>query len=408
MRMKMKTVLIILAIETIVANTQIYFEYDNLEYSEKPIPVVGFEASKILFASDIYKQLNKIEQSNFLFCPLSLQVLLALAHVGAGGNTAHELAEGIRLPDNPNKIKNAVQELILKVSKPYKLTSVNKIYLANDFKINEYFKNIAISIYNSDIENIDFNYKEEAADKINQWVKEKTNNTITDFINDKDFDKSTLSVIANAMYFNANWMYQFDPNLTKPTTFYIDDVRQVEIDMLYKKMPVNTYVNELLGAKYLELPYEGGEVSMTIILPKEKGQLKMLQDNIELILVKPPYKKLKSLTHIWIPKFQMKYSIDLKPLLTKLGIKEAFTAAANFSGITNNRNQLSITHAIQKTFIKVTESGTNAGSLTGVVAGERGLTKFVVNHPFIYIIRHRKNGILFVGRYTNPIGTEVN
>lgn len=97
---------------------------------------------------------------------------------------------------------------------------------------------------------------------------------------------------------------------------------------------------------------------------------------------------------------------DLKKVLQAMGIKEAFAATSDFSGISDD-NRLYVGGVKQKTFIEVNEEGTTAAAVSGIIGetspGFSKYLEFIVNRPFIYAIQERSSGaILFVGKVTNP------
>ena len=83
---------------------------------------------------------------------------------------------------------------------------------------------------------------------------------------------------------------------------------------------------------------------------------------------------------------------------------------ANFSGITA-REPLFIDALLHKGFVAVDEKGTEAAAAAATVVLLSGgdfekPVPFVVDHPFLFLIRHAKTGaILFMGRVVDPTAT---
>ena len=80
---------------------------------------------------------------------------------------------------------------------------------------------------------------------------------------------------------------------------------------------------------------------------------------------------------------------------------------ADFSGITAGPERIYVSHVIHKAFVEVNEKGTEAAAATALVAlGFAGLVRnpiFCVDHPFLFMICHKKsNAILFMGRMLKP------
>ncbi|KAF5307906.1 hypothetical protein FQR65_LT06473 [Abscondita terminalis] len=326
-----------------------------------------FIKSNELLAADLYRELRKVNSGNFLICPYSLHIIFSFVHAGAREKTSREIAKALHIPDDTTKIQDIIRNISLNVFNQYTLTNVNKVYLANRFRINNNFKNIAQNVFKADIENVDFSQNEEAAHKINQWVQTETKNTIKDLIDKEYLDANVVSVMINALYFNADWMEPFDSMYTRTLNFFVSAEKKVDVEMMICSQYSYWYNNEALDATFLELPYQGYEVTMTVVLPNKIDGLSLLERNIEKVLELQPLTQSQSEFTISLPKFKMETSILLKEIFQNLGIKDAFTRNANFSGMTAvAEHNIFISHAIQKNFIQVTEKGTTAGAATGV------------------------------------------
>ena len=70
--------------------------------------------------------------------------------------------------------------------------------------------------------------------------------------------------------------------------------------------------------------------------------------------------------NLFLPKFEINFQSELKPIFESLGMKEAFTNNADFTKI-NKCGVIKIGNIIHKTFIKVDEEGTEASAVTGIL-----------------------------------------
>jgi serpin B len=160
------------------------------------------------------------------------------------------------------------------------------------------------------------------------------------------------------------------------------------------------------GYQAVELPYDGHELSMVILLP-EAGQFERFDGALDAgrvngILGDLAYRQVA----LTMPKFEFESDFDLAETLAAMGMPDAFTGAADFSGMTGARD-LFISNVIHKAFVAVDEAGTEAAAATAVVmkfmAAVEEPVEVIVDHPFIFLIRDIETGtILFVGRVTNP------
>jgi serpin B len=107
-----------------------------------------------------------------------------------------------------------------------------------------------------------------------------------------------------------------------------------------------------------------------------------------------------------MPKFDFESSFDLGGTLATMGMPDAFSGTADFSGMTGSP-EFFISAVVHKAFISVDEEGTEAAAATGVgmaMSGPEGHVELTVDRPFVFLIRDYETGaILFVGRVINPV-----
>ncbi|NXG14641.1 SPB6 protein, partial [Grallaria varia] len=185
------------------------------------------------------------------------------------------------------------------------------------------------------------------------------------------------------------------------------------VQMMFKKDRFNmTYIGDY-QAKILELPYVGNELSMIIVLPDA------IQDGstgLERLERELTYEKLidwinpemmdSTEVRVSLPRFKLEESYDLKPILSSMGMSDAFELGkADFSGISSG-NELVLSEVVHKSFVEVNEEGTEAAAATAAIVMMRCaliVPEFTADHPFLFFIRHNKSSsILFCGRFCSP------
>ncbi|KAF2893335.1 hypothetical protein ILUMI_12839 [Ignelater luminosus] len=357
-----------------------------------------FSVGNHKFTADVYKELLKSTAGNVLICPLSAEIILALTYAGARGETAKQMASGLRLPDSSEQIQKIFTKLAqdLNSEQTYTLNSANKVYVKHGYPINHQFKDVAVKAFNADIQNIDFSKTKEAVDEINKWISDKTENYIQNLLSPADINSATRAVLVNALFFQAQWLEMFETYLTAKKPFYLNANDQIDVDMMTRVLILNYYEWPEVDAKVLEMPYYGNDVSMTFVLPNEKDGLNRIEENLEKVLESPKYTR--TYVEVSIPRFKVETTIQLIPILQALGIKDAFTRNADFSGL--GSEPLTIDQVVQRNFITVYEEGTKAASATVVSKLAGGdlyaETNFTADHPFLYYIK-KGNVILFAG-----------
>lgn len=105
-----------------------------------------------------------------------------------------------------------------------------------------------------------------------------------------------------------------------------------------------------------------------------------------------------------IPRFSIDSKFELNPVLKKLGIRKAFQATADFTGITDGIAYISKVN--QQTHIRVNEDGVEASAFTSILMpgamDSKEEKEIILNRPFIYGIKDNNGNLLFVGVCGNP------
>ncbi|KAF5298300.1 hypothetical protein FQR65_LT09811 [Abscondita terminalis] len=375
------------------------------------------QQGNLQFSINVFKKLVESDSDNVLVCPLSAEIALAMTLLGAKGETQRQLAAGTQLPPHPDKLKSIFSELLpqLESSDKYTFELANKIYVHNNFKIRQDYRQSVIDDFKADIENIDFKLKHGAVATINKWVGDKTHDKIQGILEPDNINDDTRLVLLNAMYFKGEWVKGFKEENTKQQPFYVDGSHYVSTNMMSTKGSFRYYEDVENKVRLLEMPYKGDEVTMTIVLPDDPEGLTKLANNLENVIVNPSLFSTHQV-NLAVPKFKIDSSIKFSEILKSFGVILPFMDGANFQGMIgdNISEQLKIDEVLQKATIEVDEKGTVAAAVTSVTMQLWRSAKiykdinFHADHPFIFYIRHKVAGITFIGKYVKPEGTIQN
>jgi serpin B len=212
------------------------------------------------------------------------------------------------------------------------------------------------------------------------------------------------------VYFKGFWFKQFDKKQTNKEEFRISPDNEIKIPMMrliYEDTRFSYAETDKL--KILELPYEGDELSMIILLPK-KDNLKAVEESLSSEKLSEWKGLLRSeKVNVYLPKFKFETKYFMAQDLKNMGMPNAFSTDADFSGMTGQKD-LFISQVIHQAFVDVNEEGTEAAAATAVTMETTAMPPkpeprktFKADHPFIFIIQDRETGnILFVGRVSDP------
>jgi len=374
------------------------------------------------FALNLYSQIKNLSEvknseGNMFFSPYSISTALAMTYTGARGNTAAEMATVLNLPElsgknlyTPNQIAAAFGNLQKqlqadKETSGYQLNVANALWGQKGYPFLPGFIDINKKYFESGLTELDFAKSEEARKTINTWVEEKTNDKIKDLIPAGALDSLTRLVLTNAIYFKGDWSIKFKEENTKESDFHITEQKTAKVQMMYQKENFE-YAN-LDNMQLLQMHYKGDELSMLIILPKTIGDMEAIESNLNLETLQSNLKQMrKREVDVYLPKFKMTTgTLDITSILAKMGMKDAFSNAADFSGM-SERKDLYISSVVHKAFVEVNEEGTEAAAATGVVMKLLSISEPIVfraDRPFIFMIRdNATQSILFIGRVCNP------
>ena len=211
-------------------------------------------------------------------------------------------------------------------------------------------------------------------------------------------------------YFKGQWKCPFDPYRTDVAPFHVSSSESTQVNMMIQTARFRYSLNRRLNCQILELPYRGNRLAMYILLPRKFDGLASLESKLTFSSITSAIAQLRPRRiSVAIPRFEMTVGKNLPEVLKAMGMKLAFTPAADFTGISSSTRPLYISEVIHKAYIGVDEEGTEAAAATVVVA-TYGSTppsqkKFVADHPFVFLIRDKVTGsILFFGRLVIPSG----
>ena len=367
------------------------------------------------FAFNLYQALRE-EDDNLFYSPYSMSLALAMTYAGARGETEQQMADTLHFTLSQDRLHPAFNSLDIELGKRgegaegkdgegFRLHIANAVWGQKGYHFLPTFLDVLAENYGAGLRTLDFaSAPEESRLIINDWVSDQTEGRIEDLIPQGLIDIFTRLVLTNAIYFNAAWQYPFSERATGDSQFHLLDGREVTVPMMSQTESFG-YAE---GADYqaVELPYDGGELSMVILLP-HAGQFEAFEESLNTERVGAIISALDhSQVALAIPKFEFESAFKMRETLMAMGMPVAFTGDADFSGMTGGR-ELFISEVVHKAFVSVDEAGTEAAAATAVIMKITALPttpiEFTANRPFIFLIRDIETGsLLFIGRILNP------
>lgn len=357
------------------------------------------------FAFDLFNQPSLAAENTF-FSPLSIGAALAMTSAGAQKETLGQMTKVLHLPSKPHpQYKELLSEL--RSTKSYQLLIANRIWGERSQTYKPQFISTLKENYQAEVGQQNFHEApEEARFEINKWISNQTENKIPELFKKGDLDSDTDLVLTNAIYFKGTWNEKFETSETKDQDFFIKPEQKKAMPFMHKT--ATFAFAEHPDFQMLEMPYQDDELSFIAMLPVQGKELGAI-DSKQFQALSQSLAKIR--VQVEIPKFRADSSLQMKDLLSQMGMPLAFDEAkANFHGMRKLKSgeNLFLSKVIHQAVVEINEEGTEAAAATGVVASVRMSAMMPkkpivvrLDRPFAYFILHKKTGaLLFMGRFT--------
>ena len=354
------------------------------------------EASQKDFAISFFKEVCKDtpKGDNVVVSPYSAAVALSMLAEGAEGETKVEfdnvlggiLYRAEDLGGNDTVI----------------VRSANSVWVDDDFSLRNRYVSLLERDFDAFITTQDFS-DPATVKAINNWCLEHTSGKIGSIL-DK-LDPSMVMILANALYFNAPWKDAFNAALTSDKTFHgVSGIKKVP--MMLKKDHYD--YAEYEGLQIVCIPYAGDRYSMYVFLPPAGKDMDVLLSKVNGAMLDSASELMSPREVVLtLPKFKAETSMILNRPLMDMGLRTAFSGAADFRGIAE-MGPLVLDMVKQKCFVELSEKGTEAAAVTVAqvrltsARPERTPEVMTVDRPFVFVIADSQmKNILFAGKIVN-------
>ncbi len=339
---------------------------------------------------------------NTVTSPLSAAVLLAMVAAGAGGSTAQEMVEVLRLED-ARDTRYAALLADLTGQSEVTLGLANSLWAAQGYPFEDDYLTFVRDTFGATLDEVDLG-AQQTADRIDDWVVERTEGLIEQITEDLGLpNPQAVLVLLNAVYFRGTWTITFDEAETRDAPFRLADGSHIEVPMMHRTDPeLQTVSGE--GFTMIRLPYgEDERFGMEVLLPDEDVALDDLLFDLDFDIWQETVSQLAptTLSQLGLPRFELEWDAELNDALQELGIVAAF-GGGDFTPMSSANPWLDT--VVQKTYLRVDEQGTEAAAVTGGVMVETaGPPPLLVDRPFAFTVSDRETGtILFLGTVHDP------
>ena len=341
-----------------------------------------------------------------ILSPISITYALGMLNNGAAGETQAQINKVLGFGETGADGINAFcKKMLTEAPKLDKLTKVmiaNTIYMNQGYQLKPDFVTKAKDYYDAEPESRNF-ADGKTMDVINQWASDHTEKMIDKVLDNDEFDPTAVSYLLNAIYFKGAWAEKFDKANTKDEAFTNENNQEVQVPMMHQEHEFNYTEDE--DCQALCLPYGNNAYRMTILLPKAGRTVYSLAQKLTTQTWQRYQWMGTAIVDVKLPRFESKTDVDLIPIMSALGMPNAFSDyLAEFPHFCNVPTYIGLMKQVAR--IKLSEEGTEAAAVTVIGMYEKAMPQepkhvnFHATHPFIYIISEQSTGaIFFIGQY---------
>ena len=343
-------------------------------------------------------------EENAVISPASGYFALALAALGAEGETRAEILSALGLEENG--LEAEIQSLFGAVTRD--ASAANSVWADEAFPLADEYREAVSRLLNAEAFSVPLS-TEETMRAINEWVSVRTNGQIPSMLSEPLSDEAALALI-NTVYFKKNWESAFDSQSTRSQAFTTDAGAEVRAEYLQKTARLRYFAFED-GAQAVILPYEGGKSAYLAILPPEGVTADEYAQTLSADAVAEALNSAQSRRiALSLPKIEKEARVSVKDALKEMGVQRVFDEnIAELGQMAQTDARLYISDAIQKVRLSLAERGTEAAAATMMFANATSALMpeepliLPFDRSYLYAILDADSGAaLFMGKVTDP------
>jgi serpin B len=377
-----------------------------------------FSQSNNAFAFDLFAKI-RAQKGNLAFSPISLWTGLTMVWAGARGETATQMQKVLHLDSTPEMVLDLDRKLLATYQDSELNVTIHlakRLFAEKSEPVQQDYLDSVQAKFGAFVEPLDFKHAaEDSRQRINAWVVEATQNRVAALIPKDGIDRSSRLVLAGALYVLGRWSVHFPRKRTHLARFYLTATETVGCPLMLTRTHYRFVATD--GVKVLDLPYEGGALVMTLVLPDQVDGLDAIEARLSAAgfdtwLERLTIEKVETA----LPRFELHTvrSLLFDDALKALGMPRAFDVRdADFSGIATPPappDRVYLAEVFHKAFITIDEGGTEATAAPPVLVDRpsallpnQPTVEFGALHPFLFFVRDVRSGmILLMGRVADP------
>lgn len=352
-------------------------------------------------------------QQNLVFSPSTLASALGMAYLGARGTTARDMARVLHLPGvGPDALAAQLQARAAALGRldgpGVTLSASDQVWADPGLPPRRGYLNAVATGYDAGVAQAPFmSDPTRAADAINSAISTATHGHISHLVT-PDMVQDVGWVLTSALYMKAPWATPLDPGETGPAPFTMAGGHKVTAQFMAGYEVPYAAVN---GWQAVSLPYKGGKLTMTALLPPSGSAACALpsQATLQTVAAGLSTPGNADTATVYLPKVNLRTggsTGDMKPVLLRLGMGVAFSSTkANFTAL--SKKACCIAFVQQAATLQVNEKGTVAAAAAAVgiypASGRVAVRPVRFDRPYLMLVTDMATGEpLFLAKVGNP------
>jgi len=355
-------------------------------------------------------------RGNLVLSPASLATGLGMAYLGARGGTARAMAGVLHLPATGGRalaagLQSRSAALRGLDSPGVTVAGSDQVWADPSLRTLPSYLNAVATGYGAGLRRVPLLHDpDQAARQIDGSIGAATRGQIPRLLS-PDSLSGIGWVLTSALYLHAAWANPFQASQTSAGPFTTAAGRRISVKFMHGGDFSTTTAG---GWTAVSLPYRGGKLAMTALLPAASaGGCPM-----------PPAAALRAIAArlaprgkasrpagstsqdaVALPKVSLSSRVGMKGLLSRLGMGIAFSPAADFAGLSPQACCIGLVQ--QAATLRVGEKGTVASAATAVgmapTAVRLPVRQVVFNRPYLMLVTDTATGEpLFLARVASP------
>lgn len=333
---------------------------------------------------------------NTVLSPASAAQALGMLQTGAVGATRTALSTLLHQPAYGPAVVAAEHQRTAQLQKIAELATSNRVFTQAGTTPRQPTLNDLRTAYAAQLQTLDFaGQPQQSTDTINGLVSGDTHGLIPTLFG-QTLDPSTVTVLTNAIYLEAQWQVPFQSPVPGP--FTTADGTRIAVPTL-NSVEADAPNAAVAGWQSVQLPYAHGQLTAYALLPPDGANTCAVPDSGILTTLLHP--DADHVATVAMPQFHLTQTNELLGVLTREGLQ----ADGDYAGLASGAQ---VTDVVQKVDISVDKNGTTAAAATGIAlatSARMSPTHIAFDRPFLFLVTDTATHTpLFLTRVADPRG----